>query len=238
MRPKPDPLRSVAIVTGGGRGIGRAVCRRFAADGAHVVAMARSSGELDAAVDACRAAGGTGQSRPVDVSDVTRLAEAIADIAEDLGRIDVLVNCAGAAALGGVETLPMRALDDMLNVNVRAVFVACQAVWPIFVRQRRGVIVNVSSVASKDPFPGLGAYGACKAWVNTWTVGLANEGRPLGIRVFGVAPGAVETRMLRDHFPDFPADQCLSPDDVADVIYALSRPECRCASGQTVFVRR
>jgi len=100
------------------------------------------------------------------------------------------------------------------------------------------VIVNISSAASVDPFPGLVAYGGTKAWVNIWSKGLADEGRPLGIRVFAVAPGAVETKMLREAFPDFPADQTLDPMDVADMVFQLSLPECRYASGQTIMVQK
>jgi len=125
-----------------------------------------------------------------------------------------------------------------MAVNVNAVYHACRAVWPVMKKQKSGVIVNISSIASVDPFAGFAAYGAAKAWVNAWTKALADEGRRLGIRVFSVAPGAVETRMLRDPFPTFPADQTLRPADVADAVHALTQPGCRYATGQTVFVRR
>ena len=82
------------------------------------------------------------------------------------------------------------------------------------------------------------AYGAAKAWINAWTRGLAEEGRSCGIRVFAIAPGAVETRMLRDPFPDFPKRDTLNPDHVADVVHAVTEEACRYATGQTIFVRR
>ena len=82
------------------------------------------------------------------------------------------------------------------------------------------------------------AYGAAKAWVNLWSKALADEGRAYGIRVFAVAPGAVETQMLRGAFPDFPSNETLQPSDVADVIHALAQPACRYVSGQTVFVKK
>ena len=100
------------------------------------------------------------------------------------------------------------------------------------------MIISTSSCASVDPFPGFAAYGASKSWVNAWTKALAEEGRLIGIRVFAVAPGAVETRMLRDAFPEFPSDQTLQPSDVADVVFTVADPTCRHATGQTIFVKK
>ena len=105
-------------------------------------------------------------------------------------------------------------------------------------QQRSGVIVNISSVASVDPFPGFSIYGACKAWVNLFTKALAAEGKPLGIRAYAIAPGAVETSMLRSAFPDFPADHTLRPDDIAAAIEAVCDDRLAHSSGQTIFVRK
>ncbi|MFH1111267.1 MAG: SDR family oxidoreductase [Planctomycetota bacterium] len=142
------------------------------------------------------------------------------------------------APQSGIEELEPALFTTIMAVNVNAVYHACRRAWPVMKTQKSGVIVNISSIASVDPFPGFAAYGAAKAWVNAWTKALADEGRRFGIRVFGVALGAVETRMLRDSFPTFPADQTLRPGDVADVVFALAQPGCRYATGQTVFVRR
>jgi 3-oxoacyl-[acyl-carrier protein] reductase len=104
--------------------------------------------------------------------------------------------------------------------------------------QGGGVLVNVSSMASVDPFRGFSIYGASKAWVNLFTQAIAEEGRPLGIRAFAVAPGAVETQMLRANFPDIPRDRTLEPADVAAVILSLCDERMRHCSGQTIFVRK
>jgi NAD(P)-dependent dehydrogenase (short-subunit alcohol dehydrogenase family) len=154
------------------------------------------------------------------------------------GRIDVLVNNAGIAPQSRIEELDPALFETIMSVNVNAVYHGCRAVWPVMKKQGGGVIVSISSLASVDPFPGFTAYGAAKAWVSAWTRGLADEGRRFGIRVYSVAPGAVETKMLRDPFPDFPADQALQPSDVADVAWALAQPECRYVTGQTVFVKK
>jgi NAD(P)-dependent dehydrogenase (short-subunit alcohol dehydrogenase family) len=104
--------------------------------------------------------------------------------------------------------------------------------------QGGGTIINLSSLASFDPFPGLSVYGACKAWVNLFTRGIANEGRPHNIRAFSVALGAVETRLLRGLFQDYPADKTLTPEEVADLVFTLTSPTFRHSSGQTLQVNR
>lgn len=228
----------VAIVTGGGRGIGRAVCERLARSGVQVVALARSRAELDETEASITRDGGRCRGEVVDVCDGPGLDALIAGVAEEFGRIDILVNNAGVVALGTLDDLAPATFEDTMAVNVGAVYRACRAVWSVMRKQGGGVIVSISSVASVDPFPGLALYGASKAWVNLWTKALGEEGRPWGVRVFAVAPGAVETRMLRGAFPEFPKDQTLDPVDVAEVVFTLAQPACRYASGQTVFIRK
>jgi len=229
---------AVVVVTGGGRGIGRSVCERFAASGAQVVAAARSPKELDETRAAIEGRQGRCHTRVTDVGSAEEIETLIEETQARFGRIDVLVNNAGVAPQAPIDELEEPLFDTIVLVNVRAVYRGCRAVWPVMRGQGGGVIVNISSVASVDPFPGFTAYGASKAWVNAWTRGLADEGRSVGIRVFAVAPGAVETRMLRDPFPSFPKEQALQPSDVADVVFVLAQPECRYATGQTVFVKK
>ncbi|MFQ5463252.1 MAG: SDR family NAD(P)-dependent oxidoreductase [Phycisphaerae bacterium] len=233
-----DKRASVVLVTGGGRGIGRAVCRKFARSGWQTVAISRTQGELQETASIVAGEGGRCAIDVADVADPSAMGATVKHAVDEYGRIDALINCAGVAAVAGVEAMTPEDLDGMLSVNVRGVFLACRAVWPLFKEQHDGVIVNISSVASVDPFPGLVAYGGTKAWVNIWSKGLADEGRPHGICVFAVAPGAVETKMLRDAFPDFPADRTLDSADVADMVYQLALPQCRHASGQTIMVQK
>ena len=229
---------SMVVVTGGGRGIGRAVCERFAAGGAQIVAASRSTQDLQETSRLVSAAGGKCHALPTDVCEPEEVNALIETAAGKFGRIDVLVNCAGVAPLAKIEDLDPALFDTVMAVNVRAVYEACRAVWPVMKAHGEGVIVNMSSMASVDPFPGFAAYGAAKAWVTLWTKALAEEGRSCGIRVFAVAPGAVETRMLRDAFPDFPAEETLKPREVAEMVYALAQPACRYATGETVFVKK
>lgn len=228
----------VVVVTGGGRGIGRAMCVRFANSGALVVAASRDVAALEETKSRIEQAGGRCDIHSLDVSDEAAVKGLMEMTASSHGRIDVLCNNAGVAPLGTIADLEPSRFDQLLAVNIRGVYLGCRAVWPIMRASGGGVIINTSSVASVDPFPGFAAYGASKAWVNAWTHGLAEEGKAFGIRVFAVAPGAVETRMLRDAVPDFPAEQALDPAAVADMAYVLAQPECAYASGQTIFLRR
>jgi NAD(P)-dependent dehydrogenase (short-subunit alcohol dehydrogenase family) len=228
----------VVIVTGGGRGIGRAICRRFAREGAMIVAAARSEDELRTTKEQVEADGGKCTIQPVDVTAIEQLQSLIECTEEELGQIDVLVNNAGASACAAVRDLSSTAFETMVRVNVAAVFYACKFVLPIMEQNGGGVIVNISSMAAADPFAGLGTYGATKAWVNAFTRSLADEGKEAGIRAYAVGPGAVETRMLRTAFPDLPGEQCLDPADIAETVYALTQPAMAYASGQTFYVRK
>jgi len=229
---------SVVVITGGGRGIGRAISERFAAAGAQVVIAARSEPELTATRNAIEKVGGRCWVQPADVASNEDIDALLEDARSRFGRIDVLVNNAGVAPHGTIEELDPHVFDTLLSVNVRAVYYACRAVWGIMKAQGGGTIINLSSISAFDPFPGFAAYGASKSWVTAWTRALAEEGRRLNIRVLAVAPGAVETKMLRDVFPDFPKDQAMGPKDVADVVFSLTTPTYRYATGQTIIIKR
>ncbi|MEW6252392.1 MAG: SDR family oxidoreductase [Planctomycetota bacterium] len=226
------------VITGASRGIGLATALRFARDGYQIIATARTADRLAAAAPHIRAAGGA--CEPV-VADVARPEDArrVVQVAvERFGRVDVLVNNAGVAPLGTIEQLPIADFDAVLALNIAAVFHSTRAVWPIMRKQGGGVIVNISSVAAVDPFPGFAVYGASKAWVNLFSQAMAAEGKPFGIRVYAVAPGAVETELLRSTFPDLPADRTLAPEAVAGVVFEICGDAFVPCSGQTLFVRK
>ena len=229
---------TVVIVTGGGRGIGRAVCERFARAGASVIAAARSESDLQETRRLVAQRGGVCRVQPTDVCREGQVASLIEFTRAQYGRIDVLVNNAGVAPSRSIEELDPAQFDALVALNIRALYACCRAVWPVMKAQGAGVIVNISSVASVECFPGFLAYGASKAWVNAWTKGLAEEGKASGIRAYAVAPGAVETSLLRAAFPDFPVDQTLQPSDVAEQVFAVTQPDCGHESGEIIFVRK
>jgi len=228
----------IVIVTGAGRGIGRAVCLRFAEDGAHIIAASRTASELEETKILVEKAGGHCDPIPTDVCASDEITALIETTHSRHDRVDVLVNCAGVAPLSDLEHLEPQVFEVIQSVNIEATYRLCRAVWPVMKAGGGGVIINISSAASIDPFPGFTAYGASKAWVNAWTKGLAEEGRDHNIRVISVAPGAVETRLLREVFPDFPKDQALQPQEVADAVFAMALPDCETASGETFLVNK
>jgi len=229
---------TVAIVTGAGRGIGRAIARRFAAQGVFVIPVARSQEDLAQTAGTIESDGGRCAPYPADLSHAEQVT-ALVDFAQrQAGGVDMLINNAGMAHKSGITEFDDHAFQAMIGVNVAAPFYAARAVWPIMRQRGGGVIVNISSIAAQNPFPGLEIYGASKAFVDGLTRGLAREGQPHGIRVYGVAPGAVETQMLRASFPEIPADQCLQPEDVAHMVWTLTLPACRYSVGQTIIVNK
>lgn len=230
-------MKRTCMVTGASRGIGLATARRFAQAGFDLVIAARGATELEAAAGEVRKLGAGVEALPVDISTPAAAAELVDVAVRRFGRIDVLVNNAGNAPLTPIERMSDEAFNECLHVNVSAVFFATRAAWPVMRDQGGGVIVNVSSMASLDPFQGFGVYGACKAWVNLFTHAAASEGRSLGIRVFAVAPGAVETVMLRANFPEYPERLTIQPDEVAAAIEGVCDPRFARASGQTIVLR-
>jgi NAD(P)-dependent dehydrogenase (short-subunit alcohol dehydrogenase family) len=226
------------IITGASRGIGLATALRFARSGYNLVIAASHENELQRAAGQVAAAGAECAAVVGDIRLPESAGRLIETATQRFGRIDVLINNAGFGVLKPVDQTTPEDFDRTLAVNVGAVFYMTRAVWPVMRKQGGGIIVNVSSAASTDPFRGLSVYGATKAWVNLFTQATADEGRALGIRVYAIAPGAVETTMLRGMLPDLPAEHVLDPDAVAAAIEAMCGEGLAHSSGQTVFVRK
>jgi NAD(P)-dependent dehydrogenase (short-subunit alcohol dehydrogenase family) len=137
-----------------------------------------------------------------------------------------------------IERMSLQTYRACNAVNIDAVFYACKAALPGMRQHGGGTIINISSLSALDPFPGLGTYGAAKAWVVAFTRSLADEVRADRIAVFCVGPGAVDTPLLRAVAPDLPAEEMLAPEDVAETVFSLTSPAWHYASGQTIFVRK
>ncbi len=187
-----------AIVTGGSRGIGRAITLLLAAEGANVTFFYRDAAAADDVVAAARAEGNTIAAAQVDVRDSKACAAAAEAIAERCGRIDILVNNAGT-----IRDNPLSAFEDedvavVLDTNVSGVFNVTRAVVPFMIAQRAGRIVNISSVSGEKGGRGQTNYAASKGAINAFTRALAVELAPRKINVNCVAPGVIETEMSQD----------------------------------------
>jgi NAD(P)-dependent dehydrogenase (short-subunit alcohol dehydrogenase family) len=204
-----------AIITGAGRGIGRAIARAFAAEGATVVLAARSRADLAAVAAEVREAGGRALAVPTDVTQDAAVEALVEQTLTDTGRIDILVTSAGAASFGAVADTKPADWDAMLTLNLRAAIMCCHAVLPVMIRQRSGTILNLSSVASRRALPGAAVYTASKAGLEGFSRVLAEELRPHGVRVGVLVPGAVDTPIWDAMGSTPPRDRMLRPEDVA-----------------------
>jgi NAD(P)-dependent dehydrogenase (short-subunit alcohol dehydrogenase family) len=185
-------MKRVVLVTGGGRGIGRAVALGFAKEDARVAILARSSGELQQTLKEIEAAGADGLALSVDVTDYAAVTDAYEQIVDRLGPVDVLVN---NAAVGG-SIAPLWEQDPVdwwrtVEVNLAGTFIPTRVVLPAMVERGSGWIVNVSSNAGAYRWPNLSSYAVSKAAVIKLTENLATETRSHGISVFAIHPGTV-----------------------------------------------
>jgi 3-oxoacyl-[acyl-carrier protein] reductase len=205
----------VALVTGAGRGIGRAIALAFAEEGAAVALVARSRADLAGVAAEIRQREGRALAIPTDVTQDSAVEAVVEQTLTDLGRIDVLVTSAGTAAFGAVADSKPADWDTMLALNLRAVMVSCRAVLPAMLRQRSGTILNVGSIASKRALPGSAVYTATKTAVDAFSRVLAEELRPHGVRVGVLVAGAVDTPLWDAMGSAPPRAKMLQPEDVA-----------------------
>jgi len=216
----------VAIVTGAGRGIGRAVAGAFAREGAAVILAARSAGELDLVARQIAESGGRASAVPADVSDESAVGAMVKRALAEHGRVDILVTAAGAAGFGSVADSKTTEWDQMLAVNLRGAMLCCRAVLPAMMAQRRGTIINVGSVVTSRILPGSAAYTASKYGLLGFSRVLAEEVRPHRVRVGILSAGATDTP-LWDAVPRAPdRGLMLRPEQVAEaaLLMALLEP--------------
>ena len=212
----------VAIVTGAGRGIGRAIAAALAAEGAAVALAARSRADLAEAAAEIRAIGPRALAVPTDVTNDAAIEALVEQATTELGPVDVLVTAAGTAAFAPFADSKPGDWDAMLAVNLRAVMVCCRAVLPGMIRRGSGLIVNVASIAAKRALPGSAVYTATKAGIVAFSRVLAEEGRPHGVRVGVVVPGAVDTPLWDTLGGSPPRERMLHPEDVARAVVLMA----------------
>ncbi|HEX8163468.1 MAG TPA: glucose 1-dehydrogenase [Pyrinomonadaceae bacterium] len=239
----------VALVTGASSGIGRATALAFAAAGARVALVGRGGEALQEVEREIAARDGAAWSIAADVTREADAERAVTETVERFGGLDVLVNAAGILSNGTVETTTLAAWDEMLNINLRAVFHLMQLSVP-HLKRRPGNIVNVSSVTGLRAFPGVLAYCVSKAGVDQLTRCAALELAPAGIRVNAVNPGVVRTEIHRrggmqeEAYAAFlehsrtthPIGRVGTPDEVADLILFLASERAAWITGATYSI--
>ena len=235
----------VAVVTGGSRGIGRAIVEMLASEGALVHFFYRSdASSAQSVVDEVSAAGGVAHAWQVDVTDSTACQSVVENIAEQQGRIDVLVNNAGIVRDNLLAAMEDEEITSVIQTNLLSVFHVSRAVIPYMMSQRSGQIVNLSSVAATKGGRGQSNYAASKGAVEAMTRALAVELSARRIRVNAVAPGVIETSMsqqVRDLAGDEVKARILlkrygQPQEVARAVVFLASELSSYVTGQVLYV--
>jgi NAD(P)-dependent dehydrogenase (short-subunit alcohol dehydrogenase family) len=231
----------VAVVTGGGSGIGRATCRRFAEQGAAVAVL-----DVDAAAARSVADESGGRAYAVDVTDYDAFAEAVDSVTEDLGPPSLLFNNAGGSSLSRIGDQDVAQWQQLVALNLTGVFHGLKLLAPRMAERGRGCIVNTASISGVRPAAGEGPYAAAKAGVVALTRVAALEYAP-AVRVNAVSPGAIHTQLTdplltgvpgaRDWWVEkTPLGRIGEPDDIADVVVFLCSRLARFVTGQNLVV--
>jgi 3-oxoacyl-[acyl-carrier protein] reductase len=211
----------VAIVTGGSRGIGRAISIALAGEGGAIVIAARSPGPLAEAAKLVEQAGGRAEPIVTELADEGSIRNLVRATNEKFGRLDILVNNAGIAHSAKLEQTRTEDLDRCWTINARAPYLLCREALPLLRRAEAASIVNISSVVGVKGYLLQSAYTASKHALRGMSISLAEELRGTKIRVHVICPGAVDTGMVGDVRPDIKKEELIGPQEVAELVLYL-----------------
>lgn len=207
-----------ALITGASSGIGKATALEFAKAGIDVALVSRSRDKLAAVASAVQVTGVKAKAYELDLAAVEQVKEQIELISLDFGGIDILVNNAGIAYIGTLSETPLADWLTVINLNLTSVFQCIVGILPTMRSRESGTIINVASIAGKQPFPGWGAYSVSKAGLIALSKTVAAEERDRGIRVTAICPGAVDTELWDALNSNFDRKAMLTPQIVAQSI--------------------
>jgi len=212
---------NVAIVTGGSRGIGRAIAVALAGEGAAVALAARTPATLAEAAELVRRAGGRVEPVVTELADEQSIRSLVRVTSEKFGRLDILINNAGITHSARLEETRTEDLDRCWAINARAPYLLCREALGLLRQSGGGVIVNISSVVGVKGYRLQSAYTASKHALRGMSMALAEELHGTGIRVHVVCPGAVDTGMVGNVRPDIKKEDLIGPDEVAELVLYL-----------------
>jgi 3-oxoacyl-[acyl-carrier protein] reductase len=234
----------IAVVTGAGRGIGRAIALKFAAEGADVVVVSRTAENSEKVAGEIRGLGRKAWAQAVDVADAKAVEAAAEKIVADCGKVDILVNNAGVTRDGLLMRMSEADWDTVLDTNLKGAFNFTKALSRTFLKQRAGRIINVASVIGLIGNAGQANYAASKAGLIGFTQSVARELASRGITVNALAPGFIETDMTSELTGDartellkkIPLNRMGQPDDIANAAVFLAGPAAAYITGQVLTV--
>jgi 3-oxoacyl-[acyl-carrier protein] reductase len=211
----------VALVTGGSRGIGRAISLALGAQGATVVIAARATDTLAEAAELIRRAGGRAEPVVTELADEESIRALVRTTRDRFGRLDILINNAGITHSARLEETRTEDLDRCWTINARAPFLLCREALPLLRKSEAATIVNISSVVGVKGYPLQSAYTASKHALRGMSIALAEELRGTNIRVHVICPGAVDTGMVGDVRPDIKKEDLIRPEEIAELVMYL-----------------
>jgi NAD(P)-dependent dehydrogenase (short-subunit alcohol dehydrogenase family) len=221
-----DLTGQVALVTGGGQGLGAAICRALGEAGSSVIVTDVRADTARRVAEALQAAGAKASGRRLDVTADVEAREIVDLVTTEYGRLDILVNNAGTDVTAPFDELSVADWDRVVRVNLRGAFLLAHHVFPGMKRQRRGHIVNVASTAAKRTWANAAAYHASKWGVLGLSHALHVEGRPHGVKVTAVISGGMRTPFLLERFPELDPSLLQDPRTVAETIrFVLTQPD-------------
>lgn len=215
----------IAVITGAGKGIGRAIAQTFLNEGASLVLNTRTKSDLDSFVKEHKTYNDKILTVTGDVSDEKVTGQIVNETISKFGRIDILVNNAGFGKFAELVNTTNKDFDDMFSVNVRSLYILTRDFLPYMIKQKEGVIVNIASISGKNGVPSGAIYSATKHAVMGLSRSLLLEVRKHGIRVIAICPGSVATGFFRESPSELKEHSMITPEDIADtILYAVTLP--------------